>query len=79
MNEIEDLIDCPQSELLRGTTKLTYHIKGYSGYIPSNVDNSKIRKQIFLNKNRKSNPKENILENYSKHIPGYSGFQSRYH
>ena len=77
-NKVEDLIDDPAAELLRGTTKLTHHIKGYSGFIPSNVENQKIRDQVFLQKNREHRRKENILDNYSKHIPGYSGFQPRY-
>jgi len=57
---------------------LTHHIKGYSGFIPENVNNEKIREQVFLQKGRKNRMKYNILDNYSKHIPGYSGFEPSY-
>ncbi len=77
LNKIEDLIDDPSSELLRGTTKLTKHIKGYSGFIPENAQNQRIREQVFFNKGKDKYNKENILNKYSKHIPGYSGFQPK--
>ena len=73
----DELLNDPDAELLRGTTKLTNHVPGYSGHIPYNSHNKKIRDQIFNSKNRSFLSKENILENFSKHIPGYSGYEKK--
>lgn len=59
----EQLLNDPDAELLRGTSKLTNHIPGYSGHIPYNSHNGKIRKQIFDAEKRSFLSKENILEN----------------
>ena len=44
MLNVKELIDDPNAELLKGTTKISQHIPGYQGYIPENNQNEKIRK-----------------------------------
>lgn len=61
------------NELSVGTTKVTRHVPGYNGFIPQTDYNPKCLEQANLNKDRDTIIKQNIVENYSVKVPGYSG------
>lgn len=56
-----------------GTTKVTKHIPGYNGFIPSTDLNEKAVGQSKGNDCRATIIKQNIVENYNVRIPGYAG------
>ena len=53
---------------------MTTHIPGYNGFIPKSDFNEKALEQSKLEgKDRNTIVKQNIVENYSVKLPGYSG------
>lgn len=60
-------------ELTVGTTKTTTHIPGYNGFIPKTDFNAGAVAQASTLGNRNTIIKQNIIENYSVKVPGYSG------
>jgi len=64
-----------QHDLTQGTTQVTTHIPGYNGFIPKSDFNQTAVDQSRLEggKCRNTIVKQNIVENYSVKLPGYSG------
>jgi len=60
-------------DLTMGTTKLTSHIPGYNGFIPKTDLNPTAVAQGLCRQDRQTIIKQNIVENYSVKVPGYSG------
>lgn len=56
-----------------GTTKTTNHIPGYNGYLPKTDLNPTAVSHGVGEMARNTIVKQNIVENYSVKIPGYSG------
>jgi hypothetical protein len=56
-----------------GTTKITSHIPGYNGFIPSTDINKLAKEQAVGKEVRRTIIKQNIVENQSVKIPGYLG------
>jgi len=69
INEV-DRIPTVKHELTKGTTRGTYHIPGYQGYLPSNTDNPRCAEIEVGDKERKR--WSNIADQYHLNIPGYS-------
>lgn len=61
------------NQLTVGTTKVTTHIPGYNGFLPSADMNDNALSQAALAKNRETIIKQNIVENQCIKIPGYKG------
>ncbi|CAD7941870.1 unnamed protein product [Amoebophrya sp. A120] len=60
-----------KTELTRGTTRGTFHIPGYQGYLPMNTANSHCAKiECGINEREKW---YNLAEQYHLNIPGYTG------
>lgn len=63
-------------ELTMGTTQVTTHLPGYSGFIPKSDFNQRAVEQSKLEgRNRTTIVKENIVENFAVRISGYGGHQ----
>jgi len=62
-----------KTELSAGSTKVTNHLPGYSGYIPKSSSSGTAEEQSRGSKYRSTFIKNNIVENYHVKIPGYSG------
>jgi hypothetical protein len=62
-----------QHELTVGTTKTTTHIPGYNGFIPKTDFNPLAVGQASNLAARNTIVKQNMIENYSVKVPGYSG------
>ena len=60
-------------ELTVGTTKTTTHIPGYNGFIPVTDFNPHAVNQASTLGARDTIIKQNIIENYSLKLPGFSG------
>jgi len=58
-------------DLLRGTTKDTYHLPGYDGFIPESRRNSFAITQVNAKRTRAS--RERIAENVKPAVSGYTG------
>lgn len=67
-------------DLLKGSSKLSGYVPGYTGHIPvGNEFNFKVRQQVIEKEvARKTYLKDNILSNYSRNIPGYSGHKDKF-
>jgi len=63
----------PQTDLLLGTTKSTFHVPGYTGHIPKSLPSPDNWDQAVGTNTRTTYLKQNVTENYHTRIPGYSG------
>lgn len=59
-----------------GTTKVTKHIPGYSGFIPSVDVNPTAVSHGEGKETRETIIKQNIVENYPVRVPGYQGHRT---
>jgi hypothetical protein len=73
LNFESETMDNKEDELTVGTTKVTKHIPGYNGFIPSVDINENAVKQSKGTNVRHTIIKQNIVENYNVRIPGYAG------
>ena len=73
MNPETGAIENEVHELTVGTTKVTSHIPGYSGYLPKTDINEQAIQQSMGRQTRETFIKQNIVENFHVRIPGYSG------
>merc|ERR1712194_215417 len=60
-------------DLTRGTTRGTYHIPGYQGFLPCNTNNPRCA-TVEAGLSERQN-KEDVRATYAVNIPGYSGHQ----
>ena len=60
-------------DLTVGTSKVTSHIPGYNGFIPTIDINENAVSQSKGQDARNTIVKQNIVENYNVRVPGYSG------
>jgi hypothetical protein len=65
-----------KKELDAGTTKGTFHIPGYQGYIPSNVCLAEVAR-VEKGENTRSIDKTNIDQTYHVNMIGYNGHEPR--
>jgi len=56
-----------------GTTKITSHIPGYSGFLPRADVNDQALTQGQGEQTRETFIKQNIVENHAVRVPGYGG------
>jgi hypothetical protein len=73
LNQDSSAMQNEEHELTVGTTKVTHHIPGYNGFIPKTDLNANAVEQGKCGKVRNTIIKQNIVENYSVKVPGYSG------
>ena len=73
LNQDSEKMENENHELTMGTTKTTQHIPGYNGYLPKTDLNPNAILQGLGQAPRNTIVKQNIVENYSVKVPGYSG------
>ena len=73
LNQDSECMENRKDELTAGSTKVTSHIPGYNGFIPSQDINESAVNQAKGQAIRNTIIKQNISENYNVKIPGYAG------